>query len=673
MSQQIWMIISTAFASIIFLQIVLAQSRARQLKNAQKYLIRAKKEAQEIAQLPLNNPHPQIQISQSGKILFANPSALEIFPDIDLSGFDHPILQKIQTAQNREIAFENKIYQQTISPTKVNGETAYVIYCYDITERKQYERQLKASQIHADKMRISAENAKEARGQFLANMSHELRTPMNGIIGLSDILAEKGLQDENQNLIEAVNSSAKSLLILLNDILDFSKIEAKELTIEKTPFNIRKTIGQVEALQAPIATQKNLTLQTEIKGDVPEFFIGDPSRLQQILNNLINNALKFTQDGYVNVSLSGQALDQNNYALNIVVEDTGIGISDDKLDAVFEQFQQADKSTARKYGGTGLGLSITKNLTELMGGTIAIKSKEGKGTKLTLRLSFPIANEHDHNDKYEDSYNNVGIDTSAKLMIVDDHPINLLFLRQALTNIGFKNFDEASCGKQAYDLCKNQAYDLIIMDCQMPEMDGFKATRKIREIQTLQIPPIIIAATANAMKGAKDQCIAAGMDDYISKPIDKNELRSLLGRYIPSNENQSDVQLKNQELLHIHKSQNNIINWQRIDEFTNGDEEVEAQILNIFIDNFEADIDNLKRSYAQKNFEHWDSWAHKLYGASAHIGADELAEKCDEGQSLSVKSETEKQARIEQIHNSILEKYYAVKTVLEQRKHKSLL
>lgn len=660
--------ITTAFAA---LEALLYLHRRSKRSQAQAFLVRAKQEVQEVAQLPLKNPHPNIQITENGNLLFANPAALTLFQDIEQQGIKHPSLKNLEGDNIQELTHQNHIYERTTQRTRVDGEEAFVVYFHDITTRKRYEKELKNARELAEQSRIAAEDAKEARGEFLANMSHELRTPMNGIIGLSDILAESDLDGETKTLVEAVNSSARSLLILLNDILDFSKIEAGELTMEKIPFNIRKVVTQIEALQKPVASQKGLIMDSKIADNVPNMLIGDPSRLQQILNNLISNALKFTENGSVTLSVSGKADNAGNFITSIAVKDTGIGIAKDKQAAVFEKFQQADTSTARKYGGTGLGLAITKDLTKLMNGTIAIESEENVGTTFTVTLTTPIAeNQNIETQEKQKSNPGSGINLNAKLMIVDDHPINVLFMRQTLSKLGFSNFNEATSGKQAVGLFEQQSYDLIIMDCQMPEMDGFEATRIIRHNEDAQTAPIIIAATADAMKGAEEKCMAAGMDDYISKPVDKDKLANLLRQWIPADENDIMQQIEESDdipaPIGIHanaQSNDGIIDWARLEEFTGGDKDAEKQIIEMFQKNLKSDISDLQKSLDAENYEEWDSWVHKLYGACSHVGANALAEICDKGQSLSPDETTQ----IQQTHAVILDEYQKVDQALAQK------
>jgi len=522
--------------------------QSRKFKNAQAMLRQAKREAHDLAQLSLHNPHPLLQISIDRELIFANPAALQSFPGIQqemmthavLSGLQNVMVQDAQTTV-REVVFEDCVYHQTITPAQVNGDDAFIIYCYDITARKAYERALQDSRRAAEQARQAAEKANQARGDFLANMSHELRTPMNGIIGLSDMLAQAQLKAEHHEMIDAVNSSARNLLILLNDILDFSKIEAGELTMESIPFDLHKTIRQVERLQRPVAVRKGIALHAVIDHDVPSAIVGDPSRLQQILNNLISNALKFTADGEVTLSVDTAPCKQPDHVLvRIAVTDTGMGIPQDKQDTIFTKFQQADSSTARKYGGTGLGLAITKDLVALMRGDITLQSEEGVGTTFTVSFPAQIADvshgSHGNETHAQDAHDRPsggGVNKAARILIVDDHPINLLYMRKTLQAFGFTDFDEAESGQRALDLFAARPYDVIFLDCQMPEMSGFDVARKIRDIETAEHEPVIIAVTADAMKGAEEKCMAAGMDDYIGKPVDHDKIRVVLERWLP--------------------------------------------------------------------------------------------------------------------------------------------
>lgn len=636
-------------------------------KSMQQLLFQAKNETKEVAQIVQNTPYPLIQVSVDGNVLFANAAAFDAFPDLSAAQMHHPAIQNIHNSDMREVHYRDKIYHQSIVPTRVNNEDAYTLYCYDITVQKKHENALQKAYAETEKARISAERAKEARGEFLANMSHELRTPMNGIIGLSDILVDLGSGDDKQDLIEAINSSARTLLILLNDILDFSKIEAGELSVEAIPFDVRKIVQQIESLQKPMASQKGLIMETRVAENVPKRLVGDPSRVQQILNNLISNALKFTKEGSVILRVYGDVKGSGDFALNIAVQDTGIGIAQDKQGQIFEKFQQAETSTARQYGGTGLGLAITKNLTELMGGVIRIKSKENVGTSFTISMVLPIAAQQELEKVSELQGDKTGLNTTSKIMVVDDHPINLLFIRKMLGMFGFEDFDEVTSGRDAIELYSQKGHDLIVMDCQMPEMDGFTAARHIRQLQSDK-QPIIVAATADAMKGAKEKCMAAGMDDYISKPIDKEKLYELLTQWIPGDGRvRKDIDQKISVIQSApieadDQSDSTVFDWNRLNEFTDGDKETESKILAIFKDGLAQDIQALQVSLRDRNYEEWDSWVHKIYGASSHIGANALASVCDEGQSLFPK----RKDKIPELHQAVIREYQRVHEVLQK-------
>ncbi|MEC7029888.1 MAG: ATP-binding protein, partial [Pseudomonadota bacterium] len=480
----------------------------------------------------------------------------------------------------------------------------------------------------ADQARQEAERANSARGEFLANMSHELRTPMNGIIGLSAMLAEANLANEEHELADAVNASARNLLIILNDVLDFSKIEAGELQIEAIDFDLVKTVQLIAKLQKPMAESKGLEFICEFDRDIPKYVVGDPARLQQVLNNLVSNALKFTHEGSVKIRVSGERDHDDIYYARIEVRDTGIGIPRDKQTKIFGKFQQGDSSTARKYGGTGLGLAITRNLVALMDGRIKLSSREGEGTIFSIHLPLQVSQKQAEADDSEPYEQIVGLDLSARILIVDDHPVNLLFMRKMMRDLGFSKFKTASSGHEALDLYDLDKPDLILLDCQMPEMDGFEVARRIREKQDSGAAPVIVAVTADAMKGAATKCREAGMDDYISKPVEKDKLVNILGEWLPGDF------VPTQTAQHK-TSQAEIIDWQHLDEFTEGDKETENHVLGIFIESLSEDMDRLERSLAAGDFHEWNAVVHKMYGACSHFGAGMMAQLCDKAQSLS--------------------------------------
>lgn len=668
-------------AALLLLQSGFYMRSRRKLKDANTALYRMKQEVRDIAQLPLTNPYPLIQVTAQGRIMFLNPAAVHAFPDLQDNPRNHPVLFKVQDLTDdarpghREVVYNNLVYQQSVFLTQIGGQDSYIIYCYDITARKKYEHKLKCANEDAEKARVAAEKANQARGDFLANMSHELRTPMNGIIGLSDVLAEAEIKPAYRELAAAVNSSAKGLLILLNDILDFSKIEAGELTLEKIPFSIHDVVKQVVFLQKAVADNKGLSLKADIKDIVPAYMAGDPSRIQQILNNLISNALKFTKKGGVTIMVKGEMRGNKEFNLNLIVQDTGIGIPKEKQKAIFAKFQQADSATSREYGGTGLGLAITRDLAVLMGGDVALRSEPGKGTAFQITLPLQISKApYRRGGEGDAEINGLMVAGAyrqdAKIMVVDDHPVNLLFMRQVLTKMGFEGFDEASSGKQALSLFESgMCYDLILMDCQMPEMDGFEAARRIRAVETLENEPVIIAVTADAMKGAEKKCLAAGMDDYISKPVDKEKLHILMAQWLPREIGEGEIEgAKMKETIDVKDTKRAILpevfDWDVLYDFTQGDMDAQNQIIDIFIQSLDSDMAALEECYKAQNYEEWSVWVHKLFGACAHIGARALADICDVAQSVPV-AELDK---VQVYHKKIWAEYKRVYEALERKR-----
>ncbi len=642
----------------------LAFRHSRKLRHAQYYLRRAKEEVTEILALSLSNPYPLIQITPQGEIVFINATANELFPGLGEQGLKHPLLNGFDAegAIAREVTVEGRFYHQTIIPALAQGQQSFIVYSYDITAQKRYQEELKDA-------RHAAERANQARGDFLANMSHELRTPMNGIIGLSDMLLEEKLQERHHQMIRAVSSSAHNLLVLLNDILDFSKIEAGELAIESIPFDPRQVVMQIASLQGMAARRKGLEMFDEVAESVPARLIGDPSRLQQVLNNLVNNAIKFTHDGSIALRLEGEEDGNGCFVMRLSVTDTGIGIPADKQEKVFAKFQQADSSTARKYGGTGLGLAITKELVELMGGTISIASEVGKGTTFTVTLSASIAQSIIEDGGTAEEAAPMRFNTSARILLVDDNPVNLMFLRLKLQALGFEQLTEATTGKEALERLVQQPCDLILMDGQMPEMDGFEASRHIRAMEGLEPRPVIVAVTADAMKGAAEKCKAAGMDDYISKPIEKEALYALLQHWLPASEKQEATPIPQENPIGEDNAAPEganapeVIDWERFRSFTDGNKKMEEEILDMFLANTSQDIRELERCLATADYEAWVGIVHKIFGSASLIGATAFSQLCDEAQYF-MPDETNK---IQEQHENILRSFRSVCDFIEMR------
>ena len=418
-----------------------------------------------------------------------------------------------------------------------NAAFGHLIILRDITD-------IRHTQAELLKAKEEAEAANIAKGQFIANVSHEIRTPMNGMVGFLELLSDTPLNREQADYLNDIKSAAGTLLVLLNDILDYSRIDAGKMHLEHVPFNLHKLLEDTIALFAPTALEKGTDLMPHINDGVPAHVTGDPVRLRQVLNNIIGNAVKFTEQGKVWVTADVVEEDRKNTLLRFEIRDTGIGMSDEVIGRLFNVFTQADASTTRKFGGTGLGLAISKKILDLVDGDIEVKSEPGKGSCFTITLRLEKA---DPDEVQADSHLSVFDKTknlvmecdfrdrqlnrkNTSILLVEDIAANRRLATIMLQKLGF-DVECAENGKQAVERCNSRLYDLLLMDCQMPVMDGYEASRIIRAGGVNSRTPIV-AMTANTLESDIEACLQAGMNDFVTKPVAMKKLEECIDRNI---------------------------------------------------------------------------------------------------------------------------------------------
>ena len=613
---------------------ILAEQRLYQLLQSEEKLL----QTEALAHMMFNHHQAMMMIieSKTGHILEANTAAENFYQFPLIGRLSHELNESPHEFMEKEIGQYAKVgeYQfitrhrlasgevKDLSvhlTTKVVGEmTLSFLILEDITEKLLMEKALLEA-------KEKAENANQAKDNFLAIISHELRTPMNGILGMAKLVLGTNLQPDQRECLELVQVSGEKLLVLLNDLLDFAKVREGKLELEVICFSLRDVMSEFHRIIRIKARKKGLQCMVHIDNDVPDRLYGDPRRLQQILMNLADNAVKFTKHGLIDIAISVKRYWGNKVNLLFVVRDTGIGIPKEKINVIFHKFTQVDSSTTRNYGGTGLGLSIVKHLVEIMNGIVWVESSLGKGSSFYFTVGFevsvftPSISSKEHIGQQVNNTEQKAMD-SLQILLVEDEFINQKVAMKMLDNQGHKVI-LASNGRQAIELFASEQFDIVFMDIQMPEMDGIQTTAAIRELEkqsgnNRHVP--IVAMTAYAMKGDRERLMASGMDEYISKPLDSNLLNSLLAKVFSDR----TANVRDDEEQIPEEPKEDLAN-EYVDQLLGvcqGDVETVKAVISCFLENGTQYMRNIEQAVEQKDAAQIKLSAHRLKGAATYFG-----------------------------------------------------
>lgn len=552
---------------------------------------------------------------------FTDPKkARKVYKEVFAKGFvvNYPLT--IRDHKLTDVLFNGSVYKDE------NGNVlGAVVVARDITEQNRIEKELILAKVAAElateiaekaKLRAEsatqiAENAVKAKQQFLSNMSHEIRTPMNAIIGFTKVVLKTELSAKQKEYVSAIKMSGDALIVLINDILDLAKVDAGKMTFEQIPFKLSLSIASMLHLFEPKIQEKNLILIREYDNRIPNVLVGDPVRLHQIILNLVSNAVKFTTEGKITVSVKLLSENEKSVSIEFAITDTGIGISEDKIDKVFENFQQAYSGSSRLYGGTGLGLAIVKQLVEPQGGSVSVKSELNVGSTFSFILNFKKTDKEAEliSEVVELDEETINI----KVLVAEDMALNQLLMRTLLDDFGFE-CDIASNGKVAVEKLQAKQYDIVLMDLQMPEMNGFEATEYIRKIMKNDVPIIALTADVTTVDFAK--CRAIGMNDYITKPVDEKILYSKIVALVKKAQSSQGIETLETDLIQEVKC----IDLEYLIKRTKSNPKLMAEMISLYLEQTPPLIEAMKKSFNDKDWILLYASVHKMIPSFSIMG-----------------------------------------------------
>ena len=564
---------------------------------------------------------------------FTDPQiALEVYKEIFKKGSVSDVTLRFinSDGEQKDVLFNASVYKNE------EGDLIGVVFIANsVTDHNRKEEESLEAKTFAELVssikkdaKIEAKNATQkakdelkSKQQFLSNMSHEIRTPMNAILGFTKVILNTDLSPKQREYLSAIKISGDTLIVLINDILDIAKLDAGKMMFEQAPFKMASSIEVVLQLFETKIHEKNLELVKEYDDRIPEVLLGDAIRLHQILINLVSNAIKFTEKGKITISVRLLKEDKKSVSIEFAISDTGIGIEEDKQELIFGNFQQVSNSTSRMYGGTGLGLAIVKQLVELQGGSVSVKSKLNKGTTFSFKLNFSKTNLKAKTDieypKFDETNRNI------RVLVVEDIPLNQLLMKTLLDDFGFER-DVAPNGKIAIEMLQSKLYDVILMDLQMPVMNGFEATSYIRDILNLNIP--IVALTADVTTVDLEKCKAAGMNDYITKPVDEIILYTKIVELISTQERTEKVVEKNEKMKYI--------NLNYLKQLSKSNPDLIMEMISLYLEQTPSLIELMKKSLLDKDWITLGSAAHKIIPSFSivgiHVDYENMARKIQE-------------------------------------------